>query len=46
MYDELEQTEQIRIAVEFVARGQPIPRQLQELLGEDLTALIQNPIGD
>tara|TARA_R110002020_G_scaffold361336_1_gene573919 strand:+ start:270 stop:413 length:144 start_codon:yes stop_codon:yes gene_type:complete len=46
MYNELDLSEQIRIAVEFVARDKAIPKELRDTLGENLTALIENPLGE
>lgn len=44
MYEELTPCEQLLIAIEFHLLGSAIPKELIELLGDDLISDITNPI--
>lgn len=44
MYQELSEYDQLLLAIEFHMNGIPIPKELIDLLGNDLVSDITNPI--
>ena len=44
MYQELSEYDQLLLAIEFHMNGIPIPKELINLLGDDLVSDITNPI--